>query len=70
MSSLLPKMKILLMLARNYEKLDIELLPIALQNHVWFLYGMLLWAKMGQKRLFINADFKLEFVKMFHWKFC
>ena len=58
------------MLARNYEKLDIELLPIALQNHVWFLYGMLLWAKMGQKRGFINADFKLEFVKMFHWKFC
>ena len=53
------------MLARNYEKLDIELLPIALQNHVWFLYGMLLWAKVGQKRVFINADFvKLQNVSL------
>ena len=46
MSSLLPKMKILSILAINYEKLDIELFPHCSANHAWFLHGMLHSAKM------------------------
>ena len=47
MSSLLPKMKILSMLVRNYKKLDIELFPYCIANHDRFQYGMLHWAEIG-----------------------
>ena len=49
---------------------DIELFPYYTANHVWFLYGILHWAGMGQKRVFIIADFKLESIKMFLKTFC
>ena len=49
---------------------DIELFPYYTANHAWFLYGMLHWAEMGEQRVFITADFKLESAKMFLKKFC
>ena len=44
---------------------DIELCPYCTANHAWLLYGMLHWAEMGEKRVFITADCKLESAKMF-----
>ena len=35
------------------------------RRHTWFLNGMLHWAEMGLKKIFITADFKLESAKMF-----
>ena len=40
------------------------------RRHIWFLNGMLHWAEMGLKKIFITADFKLESAKMFLRKFC
>ena len=49
---------------------DIEPSPYCTENHAWLLYGMLHWTEMGEKRVFITADFKLESAKIFLKKFC
>ena len=63
-------MKILSILARNYEKLDFELFPYCTANHTWFLCGTLHRVEMAQERVFITADFKLEPAQMFLRNFC
>ena len=49
---------------------DIEIFPYCTANHAWFLYGMLHWAEVGEKRVLITGDFKLDFAKIFLKKFC
>ena len=44
--------------------LDIEFFPYFTANYAWFLYGMLHWAEMGKKRVFITEDFKLKSTKL------